>query len=149
MADNSRKIYTIKAGTQDAWKYVLDLLYPSINPIQTEIFLCDSYISSSTLKLFSTFKGKIKKVKILTLKITENKAKFILNKSLCEVQLGMEFEIKENPNVHDRFILYSYRNKCIMIGTSLNRLGNKDTTIIDDGKAFKDKMKLFSERWVE
>lgn len=111
-----------------------------------EIFLCDAYISSATSALFLVFRGKVKKVKILTKKI-KHKPLFLTHKALYEI-LGIQFEVKENSKVHDRFLLYG-NNRCIMIGSSLDDLGMRDTTVVEDPNHYTSKIQLFNERWAE
>ena len=147
IARNGKRTYVIKAGTKDAGVTLFNNLLLNTKPFPEEILLCDSYISSQTLKLFSVFRGKVKKIKILTSNIKENKVRFALDKIQIEMSCGFSFEIKQNPNLHDRYMLLG--NRCLLIGTSLNYLGNKDTTVIEDNELRIGHGKLFAERWNE
>ena len=39
--------------------------------------------------------------------------------------------------------------RCIMIGSSLDNLGTRDTTVVEDPNQYATKVKLFDERWTE
>ena len=147
VAKNGKRTYTIKAGTKDAGINLFNDLLSNAGHFPEEILLCDPYISSQTLKLFVVFKGKVKKVKILASNIKKNGIKFSLDKRYIEMSCGVSFEIKQNPNLHDRYMLFG--DRCLLIGSSLNYLGNKDTTVIEDNELLTGHKKLFEERWDE
>lgn len=147
VANNGKKSYIIKAGTKDAARTLFYDLLLNTRPFPEEILVCDLYVSASTLRLFSVFKGRVKKVKILTFKVTDHAIKFGLSRLQAEAEYGISFQIKQNKNVHDRYLLYGTR--CIMIGSSLDSLGNKDTTIIEHNDTLERQRLLFSERWNE
>ncbi len=111
-----------------------------------EIWLCDPYISPSTLFPFLILKGKIKRMKILTYNIQEIE-KFKEYKKRLEKETGIEVKVKLNRKIHDRYIIAD--KKCWWIGTSIKDLGNKDTIIKEVSELSRSLKELFMERWEE
>jgi hypothetical protein len=91
------------------------------------------------------FRGKVRRVKILTSNITEDKNKFKFSMQSMEAAFGFTFEIRESRKPHGRYILYG--NCCILLDSSLKDLGKKDTDITEDNSSLSGYQQLFTERW--
>jgi len=138
-------VYLIKAGQNfSAIKLFEEFLLNEITG--SDIMLCDSHISPSTLFPFSALKGKLRILKILTSNIYEGD-KLNVYKEKFRKEMGVLVEIKQSLKSHDRYLISS--NKCWYFGTSIKDLGNKDTMISDLSDVINSFQALFAERWDE
>ena len=147
IAKNSKKIdMLIKAGTTWVVDKLLNDLY-SKNGISQEILLCDSWISTATLRPFSIFKGKTKVLKILTFNVAESYSALQSYIEGFTTVNSITVEIRKTARAHDRYLLYG--NNCFLFGASLKDVGKKDTTITQDNASNSTFRSLFLERWRE
>ncbi|MHA1223081.1 MAG: hypothetical protein ACTSP3_07470 [Candidatus Heimdallarchaeaceae archaeon] len=138
-------VYVIKSGENfSSLKLFEEFL--SHNADNYEVLLCDSHISAETLFPFTTLKGSVKTIRILTANIY-NKAKFGSYLKKMKKEFNINIEVKENKKIHDRYIIFN--NSCWTIGTSIKDLGNKDSVIRDITIIIKTIRDLFEERWNE
>ena len=138
-------VYIIKSGQNfTAIKLFEDFLVSEMK--SDEILLCDSYISPSTLHPFSTLKGKLKNLKILTTNVFEHdKLKdYVAN---FKKELNVNIEVRKTTKIHDRYIING--ESAWSIGSSIKDLGNKDTLIKDLVEVHASLKDLFMERWNE
>jgi len=138
-------VYVIKAGEIfSSMRFFEEFLTKEIEG--DEILLCDPYISPSTLHPFTVLKGKVKSIKILTTNIFEPE-KFRKYKERFERETKISLQIKQNPNIHDRYLICGSR--AWTIGSSIKDLGNKDTLIREVSEVVSSLTELFSSRWKE
>jgi hypothetical protein len=138
-------VYVIKSGqTFTAKKLLEDFLKQEVR--SGELWLCDTYVSSSTLFPFSVLTGKVKSIRLLTTNVQESD-KFKDYKKRMEKEMAMTIEVKLSKKIHDRYLITG--GKCWTFGTSINELGNKDTTIREITEVADSMRSLFSQRWDE
>ena len=138
-------VYIIKSGQNfTAIRLFEEFLKTQVN--NKDISLCDPYISYDTLNPFSTLKGKIRSLKILTTNVYDP-GKFNDYKKKLIKELNVTVQVKTNKKIHDRFILIG--DSCWSIGASIKDLGNKDTTITEVSGVASSMKELFTERWNE
>ena len=137
------KVYIIKSGEHyTGIKLFEDFLK---NEIQgKEILLCDPYIAPETLDPFSTLKGRVTSIKILTSNIYD-KERFKNYVKRFQKQYNLLVEIKVTQKIHDRYLVCG--KICWSFGSSIKDLGNKDTLIKDTSEVVHSLTSLFQERW--
>ena len=138
-------VHVIKSGQNfTAVKLLEEFLANEIHA--EEIWLCDPYLSSTTLFPFSTLSGKVKSIRILTSNIYDSD-KFREYKVKFEKESGISVEVKVSSKIHDRYLISG--DKCWSFGASIKDLGNKDTTIREISEVTSSIRDLFEERWKE
>lgn len=138
-------VYIIKSSeTFTAIKRLEEFLSGQSNT--KEVWLCDSYISESTLFPFTAMRGKTSLLKVLTTNISDQD-KFNGYKAKFEKEIGISVQVKISKMIHDRFIIFD--GSCWSIGCSIKDIGNKDTMIREISEVSGSMKSLFSERWSE
>lgn len=138
-------VYVIKSGQNfTARKLLEEFLTQEIK--SEELWLCDSYVSSTTLFPFSILNGKVKSIKILTTYVQDSD-KFRDYKNKMEKETSITIEVKRSNKIHDRYLITG--DKCWSFGASIKDLGNKDTTIREISEVTASMKDLFTERWSE
>lgn len=138
-------VYVIKSGqTFTAKKLLEDFLTREAKA--DELWLCDTYVSSTTLFPFSILNGKVKSIRLLTANVQDGD-KFKDYRKRMQKEMSITIEVKLNRKIHDRYLITG--SKCWSFGASINELGNKDTTIREISEVAESMKDLFSERWNE
>lgn len=138
-------VHVIKSGENiSAIKLFEEFLASQIG--DSDLLLCDSHISSSTLFPFTVLKGKIKSFKVLTANIYDSD-KFKDYRKKMSKELGIQIEVKINQKIHERYIIS--KGKCWSIGSSIKDFGNKDTILKEISEVVASMKELFELRWNE
>ncbi len=138
-------IHIIKSGQNfTAVRLFEEFLLSEIK--SAEIFLCDSYISHSTLFPFSALRGKITLLRILTSNVYDSE-KFDEYKKKMGREMGIIIEVKNSKKIHERFMICG--DRCWFIGSSIKDLGNKDAVIREISEVTSSMKNLFLDRWDE
>ena len=111
-----------------------------------EVFLCDPFVSPSTLYPFSALAGRASVLKLLTSNLFDE-SKFVDYCQRMEKEFGIEVQVRINRHIHDRYLLAS--NRCWSIGASIKDLGNKDTVVKEITEVAESMNELFLKRWDE
>jgi hypothetical protein len=138
-------VYVIKSGQGfTAIKRLEEFL---MQEIQAEgLFLCDAYISASTLFPFLAVATKLKSIKILTSQVQDGE-KFHEYRNKMQKETSIVIEVKVSNKIHDRYLITG--DKCWSFGASIKDLGNKDTTIREISEVTESMEEIFLERWKE
>lgn len=137
------RIYLINSGQHfTAIKLFEEFLSNNIKSDSISIF--DPYISANTLHPFTVLKGKITKLRILTMNV-DGLDKLKYYKEKFEKEMGVKIEIRENKKTHDRWLLNN--GQIWSIGCSIKDIGNKDTSIYELEGIANSLNQLFEDRW--
>ena len=138
-------VYVIKSGQNfTAVRLLEEFLDQEIS--ESELDICDSYVSASTLFPLSRLNGRLKVIKLLTFNIND-KMKFNEYKSKLEKESGAKIDVRLSRRIHDRYLLNG--SKCWFLGASIKDVGNKDTIIKEISEMTATVRDMFMERWLE
>lgn len=111
-----------------------------------ELKLVDPYISSETLYHFTGISPVLKKLTIITNKVS-NLGDFKKSKDEFTKETGVTVDIRKNEKLHDRYLISD--NDSWSLGGSIKDIGNKDTIITRISQATTALNELFEIRWNE
>lgn len=138
-------VHIIKSGQSfTAVKLLEQFLSEEIS--SDELLLCDSYISAESLFPFSTLKGRITTLRVLSSTV-HDEDRFRGYKAKFSKETGISAQVRISMKIHDRYLISG--EKCWSFGASIKDLGNKDTTIKEISEVTASMKDIFTERWNE
>jgi hypothetical protein len=108
--------------------------------------ICDPYLSPRSLD-FIVQCAKASEIRVLTGQV-RNKTSFLADLKAARSELGVPIEIRVATNgvLHDRYVIHD--NGMVLIGTSLNGLGNKQSVVVVLGPDVRSMaMVAFNQTW--
>lgn len=150
---DSDGIFLPSDNSLNAYKFVIEL----ISKAKNSLFIVDPYINEEVIDLIDKIPPFIQ-VRILTMDIkdsdkhSKNEFKDITSMAYYRKLRSDRgnLEVKKIPNNHDRYLIID-EQKVYLLGSSLNYLGKKSSTIlpIKEDNLIKEIVKYYNSEWIK